>query len=899
MSDAVDKTVNTEIVTNTFLESYMANVLQKTLPKREWEEWGLSRNDALEAGLEATPQTTWLRNRTNSGDCAVNASAVVMVAGLTRLALEGRICKKFNPQNTAEKILKFFNDELGCGISSTHLYGSGPYDKENIAACLSACVESLFSALVDKPGAPRQMLRRTVEGTLPSFLKEEKTGESGISVVRNRAREYAEAFSSPLHLEDAFERKASLKDIFISPRASDLSGKGPATPIQDSLEELVGFCKAPAADPKSRQNCIAVLSDAGSGKTSLLKALCYTLENDGNEGRGVICVPFSEMDADELVHQNDPVEYLRRALGKEEEEFNESIILLDGLDELYLGLPAGKSSMDFFNKLVYRCSERSGCRFVITSRADYIDQGLLDIETKPRVRIVKLEEMGKKEALEMVYNLAMIHGSLGTPAIMAIPTMYQKLDFLSVPLLLYTVTALEIDISTTKKKGELYKQIFSEMERRAYNRPALDAQNDEGRIRNLRLYAQTAATEMRRRGVVSLDRQGAEIVASRLRRLGISEEGIANAQQAFALSLYTLYGTSGFLHRSFGEFLAAEDVYRFVIEGLDETLTEEEWFELADYFFSGHILTNEVKRFFAYEVDSRSASAEDIAEFLTKKLIHVVIQNGVVTSLADEANDCTLEKIECVVVNLWLLIKFIQTTVPVLDNETIASKESLLRYLLLSREDQHFPLVLNYENLSFLDLRRRNFYSSSLRNCRFFKSRLRAAYFRNADLRGADLRFADLSYADFRGAMLSGANLSYANITGADFSNALVGKNEPVIASLEQKAALENFSIPYEAKDITANEANSRFYEALRMLIRDEEEVNKPNFEYSVISLKDAIHDDEVDQKLLEYRQQSKYVPTTTSYYVINLETGESYGPDLEEFIFLIRDFFEPEDQNP
>lgn len=788
----------------------------------------------------------------------------------------------------------FFHDELGCSFSSALLYESCSYDKENIAACLSACVESLFSFLADKPGAPRQMLRKTVEDTLPSFLKTDETGGPGISVVRNRAREYAEAFGSPLHLEDAFERKASLRDIFIAPHASDLSGKGFETPIQDSLEELVGFCKAPTTGPGSQQqNGIAVLSDAGSGKTSLLKALCYALEKDGNDRRGIICVPFSEMDADELVRQNDPVEYLRRALGKEEEEFDESTILLDGLDELYLGLPAGESSMDFFNKLVYRCSERSGCRFVITSRADYIDQGLLDKEMKPRVRIVKLEEMDKEEVLEMVYNLAMIHGSLGTPAIMAIPTMYQQLDFLSVPLLLYTVVALEIDISATKEKGELYRQIFSEMERRAYNRPALDAQNDEGRIRNLRLYAQTAATEMRRRGVVSLDRQGSEIVANRLCRRGITEDDIIKAQQAFALSLYTLYGTFGFLHRSFGEFLAAEDAYRFVIEGLDETLTEEEWFELADYFFSGHILTNEVKRFFAYEVDSRSVSAEDIAEFLTKKLIHVVIQNGVVTSLADEANDCTLEKIECVVVNLWLLIKFIQTTAPVLDNETLASKESLLRYLLLAREDQHFPLVLNRENLSFLDLRRRNFYSSSLRNCRFFKSRLRAAYFRNADLRGADLMFADLSYADFRGAILSGANLSYTNITGTDFSNALVGKNEPVIASLEQKAALDDFSIPYEAKDITASEANSKFYEALRMLIRDEEEVNEPNFEYSVISLKDASHDDKVNQKLLEYRQRSKYVSSTNSYYLVDLATDSFYEPNLEEFIELLKGFLE------
>lgn len=723
---------------------------------RAWEEWGLDRNDALEAGLGATPQTTWLRNRTNSGDCAVNASAVVMVVGLTRLALEGRILAKFNPQNTAEKMLAFFNDELGCDFSSTLLYESGSYDKEDMTTCLSACVESLFSSLVDKPGAPRQMLRKTVEDTLTSFLKTDETGGYGISVVCNRAREYAEAFDSPLHLEDAFERKASLKDIFIAPHALELSENRIAAPIQDSLEELVCFCKAEAKNSRNEQNCIVVLSEAESGKTSLLKALCHALEEDESEGNGTICVPFSETDADELVHQNDPIEYLRRALGKEEAEFNKSIILLDGLDELYLGLPAGKTSMDFFNRLVYRCSERCGCKFVITSRTDYIDQRFLDKETKHRVCIIKLEEMDKEAALEMVYNLAMIHGSLESPAIMAIPGMYQRLDFLSVPLLLYTVVALEIDVSATKETGELYRQIFSEMERRAYNRPSLDMLNNGNHIPNLRLYAQAAATEMRRRGVVSLDGQGSEIVANRLCRRGITEDDIMKAQQAFMLSLYTLYGTSGFLHRSFGEFLAAEDAYRFVIEGLNETLTEDEWFNLADYFFSGHIMTNEVKRFFAYEVNSGPTPAEDIAEFLTKKLLHVIIQNGVVSSLADEANDCTLEKIECVVVNLWLLIKFIQNAAPVLDNETLSSKKSLLRYLLLAREDQRFPLVLNHENLSFLDLRRKNFYSASLRSCRFFKSRLRAAYFRNADLREAELRFADISYADFRGLCLAG-----------------------------------------------------------------------------------------------------------------------------------------------
>lgn len=65
----------------------------------------------------------------------------------------------------------------------------------------------------------------------------------------------------------------------------------------------------------------------------------------------------------------------------------------------------------------------------------------------------------------MVYNLTMTHGSLENPAIMAIPRMYQQLDFLSLPLLLYTISTLEIDISATKEKGKLYRQIFSEVER--------------------------------------------------------------------------------------------------------------------------------------------------------------------------------------------------------------------------------------------------------------------------------------------------------------------------------------------------------------------------------------------------------------------------------------------------
>ena len=122
------------------------------------------------------------------------------------------------------------------------------------------------------------------------------------------------------------------------------------------------------------------------------------------------------------------------------------------------------------------------------------------------MRIIKLEEMNEADALEMVRNLAIIHGSLNTPAITAISNMYSQLGFLSVPLLLYTVAALEIDVSATKDKGELYKQIFSEMEKRAYNRPNLDVHTNEDLIRNLRLYAKAAATEMRRKGAVSLDK---------------------------------------------------------------------------------------------------------------------------------------------------------------------------------------------------------------------------------------------------------------------------------------------------------------------------------------------------------------------------------------------------------
>ena len=162
-------------------------------------------------GFNAAPTRTWLWNRTNSGSCAVNADAVVMVAGLTRLALEGKIAKKFNPQNTAEKVLIFFHDELGCDIPAIDHRIFEPNNRHDTAVCLSACVESLFSSLVDKSRKSKRALRKAVENRLSSLPWKEERGQQGISVVRNRAREYAEAFAEPLHLEDDLEDKASLQ----------------------------------------------------------------------------------------------------------------------------------------------------------------------------------------------------------------------------------------------------------------------------------------------------------------------------------------------------------------------------------------------------------------------------------------------------------------------------------------------------------------------------------------------------------------------------------------------------------------------------------------------------------------------------------------------------------------
>lgn len=887
MGTNLEESADAVIKTNDLLSDYMSRVLQRTFPKTSWEDWGLSTQSAFDAGLSAAPQTTWLHNRLNSGDCAVNSSSVTIVTALTKLVLEGRV-PKFNSLDTSVKAVAFFREELDCSIPDNAFSTSGRYDKEAAASCLSACVDTLFSNLVDKPEGRKAALRKTVEDCFFSFLEAGRQHTSPISVVRNHADDYARSFTDFLHLEDAFENKASLRDVFVPPSAKGSQGHASEAEIQDSLEELVVFCEAADSHAKRQPNCIAVLSDAGSGKTSLLKALCHRLKEAEGLGRDIVCVPFSELNTDELIHQNDPVEYIRRALGKDEATFDESVVLLDGLDELYLGLPAGSSSIEFFNRLTFRCSERRRCRFVITSRADYVDKKLLDEETLYKVRIIELEKMSRESALGMVYELANIHGSLGKPAIGSIPKMFEQLKFLSIPLLLYTVAALEIDVSAARDKGEIYERVFSEMERRAYNRPTPVDWAGEDRVRSLRLFAQAAATEMRRHGANSLDERGEKIVASRLARLGMEGSEIEKAEQTFKLSLYTLYGKADFLHRSFGEFLAAEDVCRFVASGMSGALPEDEWFKIADYLFSGHVLTNEVMRFFVYKVGSGSNPAEKVAAYLTEKLIHVVIHNGVVSSIADSANEDTLDKIECVVINLWLLIKFIQPDNAVLENESLDSKGALLRYLLMAREDQRFPLVLKHENLSLLNLRRKNFHSANLRKSRFVKTNLRSANFRMADLGGADLRFSDLGHADFTGAILSGANLSYANIDGIDLHGVKASRDNPVIASADQAPILDAASVPYVASSLTTDDANTLFIRVLRMLIWDEDEVRSAGTEYSYVSLDEAGSDRTVNQKLLSYRERSRYVRSRISYYLVDTSAVTDSDSELAEFVELV-----------
>ena len=437
-----------------------------------------------------------------------------------------------------------------------------------------------------------------------------------------------------------------------------------------------------------------------------------------------------------FVDDQHPIKWLESQLQEGSEGFRDSLIVLDGLDELSLVLSVGETIDGFYRRILDDAVSLSR-KVVVTSRPNYID--LVFDKNRNAWQTIEIENLTLNDAEEMVNRLEYARGEKVSRK--AIGAKMSKWDtyqqFLGIPLLLYTVLALEIDVTQVKGKCGMHERIFEQMHHKAYSERG---ETNFAATVDSREIARALASEMRRKGRKYLDSQQANDVIKRFASDLTSKKEGAIVENGYGMTFFYESGSSGrfapeFLHRTFMEYLAAEKIYSSASKHAARNDSEavQEWWLEFDYLLSGAQLSAQTVSFFRHLAKENEPiiPIRDLTSRMLMWLEDVYAPAGMIRALSNDQG--ALEKSATLFVNYWRLVKAPNPCKPML----IA-----------------------------LDWRQRKTFFDTFRVVSHVRGR------NWIDLTNEKLERMDLSCIDFTGCRLKGCNLKKAYLTGCNFSKA-------------------------------------------------------------------------------------------------------------------------------
>lgn len=324
-----------------------------------------------------------------------------------------------------------------------------PHDIGDSYDIVLHCMSHYSSGLIRKLA---KTFRRGFLKTSRSFLLEKFPATN---LVESNASHYASHYQEPLYWENYAiydDKKASLQDCYVSlpyyfqEKYSDL----PTLPLEELLAFFLCGTVYPAISdlPRYVQNKVYSLSQRstalirgphGSGKTSLLCKLAYDILN----GRYKTDRCFFGIDLKSLANTTvlEPdgllgvvLEYLNCGT----DELENSILCLDGIDDLLFLL--GKESLvdTYIDRLAVDIAKISGCKCIVTASS-----GKISGKKHDTLWVAGLREFSKESRDELVQKYAAVHP--------AVHKRFQNTSTHTLPLRpdqLYTVLAL--DLPTTQ-----------------------------------------------------------------------------------------------------------------------------------------------------------------------------------------------------------------------------------------------------------------------------------------------------------------------------------------------------------------------------------------------------------------------------------------------------------------
>lgn len=646
-------------------------------------------------------------------------------------------------------------------------------------------------------------------------------------VVQDDIDKYKRLWNSPLFMEDDAERK--LSDIFVKTNFAvikiykrEFEKKEKSSYINHEKKYIIQYMndypneenparalKVYASDidkysnlndiikrfMKSDNKVSIIMGLPGSGKSSLV---AYLAGNYFVSSENVIFVTLSK-----IKQSNSLLESICNYLNVDQYFLEDKILVLDGLDEIGYINNTGSTIINFINDVK---NTYMGIKIFITVRKNYIDIQEY-AQYLWQCYIIEIVNFGLVQIIDFhnKYTGKII-------PLKKLEVLKEELEVLGIPLILYIVYSLKIDILSNEDIYKLYEKIFS-IQSGIYDKcndgkGGYDSIGGKFTIEDKESFhtiAQVIAYEMFIQNTLMINESDVE--------KKIFDGGYTSKSKNCYLynNFYTRVEEKiGFIHKSFYEFFLAEYIGNQFKIILHESISEYDKFERLNKIFCQNKIEKEVYMHLRNKLYGETYLENvDTLIFISRYIMYIIFWGG---GYESNKKMGVLKGQACLFFNV---LKFICVISQVIGKEIELEKVSLqiVSRELVNIEQQEYlePHLLDgiyFKKMSdskadmevkgftrkfknIINIRSRILIETSIRSMNFINSEWKEVFlnnsiiekcrFENCDLRDSDFRWCKIFETEFVNTCMKNSNFRYAflddvnfrgsDLKGADFSN--------------------------------------------------------------------------------------------------------------------------------
>lgn len=586
--------------------------------------------------------------------------------------------------------------------------------------------------------------------------------------IENRSKEYADKWNENVFLNNFNKRDENagvnikLSELYLEKHLPHYIWKTNVK-LRYDLKDLLGEYIVNRDDKKM----LLILGQPGIGKSTLIT---WMMANLVEKKEDVFVYQFVPDLKDVNWQEEDILEKIFIALRLRDEELKNKVLILDGFDEVSISGNRERILNKLYQELIMmNCLDNFS--LIITCRENYVDQ--FDLKN---IEYITLQAWNKDqiESFCEIYEKENIRKNSETENSKNSEIKFYKIleneEVFGIPLILYMVLALNIDVEKSSSMVDIYDQIFSLKRGGIYDR----CYDIEHRINSPEVKGHIHQVSQRIAfWIFENNLEKASIPQKEFKRIcdnviNDAGERNENLQSDVLIGNYftTIKHCEGigaddlrFVHRSIYDYFVT--VYFF--ETVHKLTSKEEVAGKLGELLKDGFLSEQILKFIKYKFDSMEGySLSDI----TKEVFKIMLRDGMVYHMGKPVLNVIDREMNIFsnmlkVVHLW-------------NSELGKVDDKIVTYLQCNNQSMLnlAGIKLNDACLDGVNLRGANLNGAELDGADLREANLRGAKLNRAKLNRADLSEANLFGVKLNGAELNGAELVGTNLIGAKLNNA-------------------------------------------------------------------------------------------------------------------------------